>query len=158
MTSVGVGTASRIIVIDVTDGADLSTSILTECEKAGIRSGVLISCIGSLKEVTFMNPAPDPSKPSGVGDGKPISYDGPVQVISGQGFLGVDDKSGRLFLHVHLSVVAGQQLRVVSGHVEPGWAPALNRLEAAVMETEGLRIGTAIDQATGGKHLTLAGR
>lgn len=156
MTAVGIGKASRILVVDVTDGRDLSSSIVEACEQAGIRSGVLASCIGSLKEVTFMNPAPDLTKPSGVGDGEPTRHEGPIQVISGQGFLGVDEKSGGLFLHMHLSVVAGLQHRVVSGHVEPGWAPALNRLEAAILETDGLRIGNAIDKATGGKHLVFS--
>ena len=149
----GVGQAGKLMVIDISPGSDLLTSVLAACRERGITSAVIVYCIGSLRKAEVETIGFDPNNTqTGVGFGGHKVFDGPIQVLSGQGCVGLDEKN-EYFAHMHIIFVDGSTGQIFGGHLPQGGAVAINRLEVGLIASEGMQILTELDSRTGHLHL-----
>ena len=76
-------------------------SILNNCQKNGIKSGIIIGIIGSVQnaQLNFLEALP--------GKYDSVDYEGPLEIIAAQGSVAVKDNE--LIIHVHLQL-AGQDI------------------------------------------------
>jgi predicted DNA-binding protein with PD1-like motif len=97
----------KIHVFRVKPDQELMDSIMDYCERNNIKSGVIISLIGSLKKVNLgiLKELP----------GKFIAkkMDGPMEIACGSGT--VATKDGKMILHIH--VVVSDERSAVGGHL-----------------------------------------
>lgn len=121
----GSGYGDRILVLYMSSGVDLLTGILDACKANMIRSGLICYCIGSLKEVSFESVTFDPNMPNGGDLLKHQRFEGPIQVLSGQGCIG-SNEAGELFAHLHITFIAGRTGTVFGCHINPGDNPVFN--------------------------------
>ncbi|MDL2220286.1 DNA-binding protein [Eubacteriales bacterium OttesenSCG-928-N14] len=146
------GTANRMVVVDISPGVDLLTGVLDACRKHNIKTGIICYCIGSLKYATIETLVAAEGSKTGASFGQELSFPGPIQLLSGQGIVGLDEND-ELFAHMHIVFVDGGQGKIYGGHVIEGKNPAINRLEFGIITTEDLIVSTELDERTGLLHL-----
>lgn len=141
------GKTGRVVAVRLNKGTDLVQGIIDACKKHGIRSGWISSMIGSLQAgAQYVAIAMDPRAKTGVGFTERKTIEGPVEILSGQGMIA--DKGDDLFVHLH-AVFVGLDGKVIGGHVERGFAKALNTLEVVIVELEDAVIKRELDEETG---------
>ena len=100
----------KIHIIRIKPDQQIVDEILRYCEDKGIKSGVIISLVGSLKDVNlgFLKELP----------GKYISkkIEGPLEIVSGTGTIALKD--GEVVLHIH--IVISDEKGAVGGHLVSG--------------------------------------
>lgn len=148
----GSGILDRMIYIDISPGADLIDSILEACEEHTIHSGLIVYCIGSLQYVHIESVAIDPKYPTGAGITSPMRIEGPIQVLSGQGSIALDENK-KHSVHLHISFVEGRSGTIFGGHIEQGKNPALNRLEIGIVSVQGMLLEKKFDPRTDHYHV-----
>lgn len=97
------GRLGRVIVARLLPGTDLLEGLQAVCEKHQIRSGVIISAIGSLDGVHYCNVEALPDKKCGYGYGQVLYLDGPIE-LTGAGGVICSDADGSINLHVHINM------------------------------------------------------
>lgn len=93
-------TGKRTFVARVKPGEELVDGIKQICVANGITSGAITSILGNLKSVKFTYPVSSNSK-SNIQYREPIDIEGPIEIVTGSGMIGLDN--GELFVHLHLS-------------------------------------------------------
>jgi len=100
----------KIHVIRIKPDQEITQEILKYCEKKKITSGVILSLLGSLKEVNLgiLKELP----------GKFIAkkIKGPLEIGCGTGTIAT--KNGKIILHIHL--VVSDENQAVAGHLAGG--------------------------------------
>ena len=86
------GTLSQVIAVRMKPGTDFLEGLDEVCQRHNIRNGVILSCIGSLKEVRFCNPVELPEKKAGYGYGEALHLTGPIELTSATGVICHDDQ------------------------------------------------------------------
>ena len=151
MTSVE-GKICRVVPARLGPGEDVLKGITAVCEKYGIKNGVLIGAIGSLRHARILN-----QMPSEIKDGQ-IVYDYPEKAQDWgdlQGVLELCSVQGPIYhtedgkpapqLNCTFSNAAGT---VIGGHMVEGTLVAMT-LELTVAELEGVDMLCKKDPATG---------
>lgn len=141
----GVGRAGRVLVVRVRPGEDLVPTLIARCREAGLHSGVIVSCIGSLKQAALMTVRPDADPSTGKAYTDPVHLPGPLEFIAGQGYVSLHEDSAPVFVHFH-ALVSDSTGRHISGHFLDSGNIALFTLEVAVLETEGIEIHRRVDE------------
>jgi len=95
-------------------GKDLIEGIAEVCMTQGLNSGVITSCIGSLQRASFFTVATLPNK-IGAGYGDPIAMNGPLELVSAQGTIGLDGEAN-LLIHLHGAIADGRG-HLYGGHL-----------------------------------------
>jgi uncharacterized protein len=118
----------------LTKGSDLMEGMIEECKTHGITTGV-ITCMGSLERAVYVHGV------DGL-DGKPayspkVLVEGPMELLSGTGFFGLNDKD-ELDLHFH-GLIVDKQGMIRGGHFLRGENPILVTLEFSVQVGEGIQ-------------------
>ena len=100
----------KIHVIRIKPDQQIVDEILRYCEDKGIKSGVIISLLGSLKDVNlgFLKELP----------GKYISkrIEGPLEIACGTGTIALKDS--KIVLHIH--IVVSDENGAIGGHLVSG--------------------------------------
>ncbi|KAB2331052.1 PPC domain-containing DNA-binding protein [Bacillus mesophilum] len=122
-----------IIMGYLAPGEDLLGGIKKACERHGVKSGSL-SCIGSLSNIEIVQ--------LDYNDGemvysKPIQWNTPVELLSGNGFIGVDEQ-GDLDIHFH-GVFVDHRKNVSGGHFLEGKTIVAITLEFTIIVAEGIQ-------------------
>ena len=146
--STGLGYGERILVVYMTQGVDLLSSVLNACKANGISSGLICYCIGSLKEVNFKSVSYDPSRPAGGVHTDMQRFEGAIQVLNGQGCIG-HDETGELFAHMHITFVDGKTGTIFGGDINPGNNPVMTRLEVGIIALRNMVIKAEFDPQDG---------
>ncbi len=131
------GTVTKMVIIRVHPGADITEQIIEICRNLGITSGCITSCIGSFQRASFMVAVPMPNK-IGAGYSDPIVMEGPIELVTAQGFIGTDDE-GEYFVHLHGMLSDGKG-NAFGGHLVKGACPILVTCEIMISVVEGLRL------------------
>ena len=140
------GKFGKILPILVTLGKDLISSIKKACSDNGIRSGTILTAVGTLQKSTITNPPTDKAK-TGTVFSLPKVIPGPLQILSLVGVICEKD-SGELYVHLHGSFV-DKYGKVHGGHLEEGESPALIRTEVVIGEIADIRMIERFDDVTG---------
>lgn len=114
-------------------GEDLLTGLKIECKKHNISSGI-ISCIGSLSNISFVQPKYENNK---LTYSDTIYWDNPVELLSGNGILGKDEK-GELDIHFH-GVFVDHKKNISGGHFLEGNNLVAFTLEFSVLVSEAIQ-------------------
>ena len=117
-------------------GKDLIEGIAEVCMTQGLNSGVITSCIGSLQRASFFTVATLPNK-IGAGYGDPIAMNGPLELVSAQGTIGLDGEAN-LLIHLHGAIADGRG-HLYGGHLIKGKCPILITCEVMIAFLEGVR-------------------
>jgi predicted DNA-binding protein with PD1-like motif len=130
------GSLSKVVVMRLPPGQDLIEGLGEACLTHGLKSGFITSCIGSLQRASFFSVVPLPKK-IGAGYGEPIVMEGPLELVSAQGTIGLDAEAN-LLVHMHATLGDGRG-HLYGGHLIKGKCPVLITCEAMIAFLEGVR-------------------
>ena len=142
------GKPRRIVSARILPGTDLILGIEKICLEDGIESGTF-SVIGSLEKATFVLPVVKEGTKAGVGYGDPLTVSGPLEILSGKGFISKDDESAEgLFIHLH-AIFSDSEGTIYGGHLLPGGNPVLLTLDVILMEFDMISLSREEDPEIG---------
>ena len=81
------GRLGRVVVVRLAPGTDLLKGIQAACERYQIHNGVVISAIGSLKQVRFCDVEALPEKKCGYGYGRILALDETIELTGAGGVI-----------------------------------------------------------------------
>ncbi len=156
------GKLRNIVSARILPGTDVISGIEKICLESGIQSGTF-SVIGSLEKATFVLPVIKEATKMGVGYGEPQTVSGPLEILSGKGFISKDQESeSGLFIHFH-AIFSDAGGKIYGGHFLPGGNPVLLTLDVILTEYDkisllreedpeiGIRVITPIGTSKNGK-------
>jgi len=127
------GKIGRMVSARILPGSDLIHGIEKICIENGVESGTL-SAIGSLEKATFVIPIKKDGTKMGVGYSEPKTVTGPLEILTGKGFISKDQESeSGLFIHIH-GIVGDDKGRLYGGHFLSGESPVLLTLDLVIFE------------------------
>lgn len=151
------GNPGKIVSARILPGTDVISGIEKICLENGIQSGTF-SVIGSLEKATFVLPVMREATKMGVGYGEPQTALGPLEILSGKGFISKDEESeSGLFIHFH-AIFSDAAGRIYGGHLLPGGSPVLLTLDVVIMEFDKISLSREGDPAIGIRVITPAGK
>ena len=136
------GSVDRIVTARLKPGTEFMTGIIDICKKHHIKQGYISCCIGSLQKATFCTAMEDSSAKIGARYASPIEVLGPVQFVSGQGFI-CQSEDGEYVLHIHgtFSNWKNQkEIQVFDGHMLAEGNPVLVTMELIINEVVGVKM------------------
>ncbi|MDD3334744.1 MAG: DNA-binding protein [Eubacteriales bacterium] len=98
----------RVFMLYLGKGEDVLKSIQTEIDRQGVRSGVMLSAIGSARKIVYHRI----SKLIDTNSDEFLTVEGPIEIGAIQGLI----LEGKPHLHITFSDRSG----TYSGHLEPG--------------------------------------
>ncbi len=114
-------------------GEDLIQGFKKVCQFHNVTSGT-ISCIGSLSKVEIVQLNYEDHK---MLYSNPIIWDTPVELLSGNGFIGLDDNSD-LDIHFH-GVFVDHRKTISGGHFLEGGNPVAITIEFTILVSEAIQ-------------------
>jgi len=151
------GKPRKIVSARILPGTDLISGIEKICFENEIESGAF-SVIGSLEKSTFVLPVIKEGTKKGVGYGEPQTVSGPLEILSGKGFISKDQESeSGLFIHFH-AIFSDAEGKVYGGHFLPGGNPVLLTLDVVIMEFEKISLLREEDPEIGIRVITPVGK
>lgn len=139
------GSLRKIVAVRLTPGTDLLFGLTEACKRAGINNGVILSALGSLKDVQFCNPVELPTK-AGYGYGETLHLTGPIELVNATGIICHDDENVTN-LHVHVTLT-DRYGNGHGGHLAEG-TKVLLTTDVIIAEIEGLVMGRKFDDELG---------
>ncbi|NWG02255.1 MAG: DNA-binding protein [Syntrophaceae bacterium] len=147
------GKTRKIVSARVLPGTDLISGIEKICFENKIESGAF-SVIGSLEKSTFVLPVIKKGTKKGVSYGEPQTVLGPLEILSGKGFISQDRESKNgLFIHFH-AIFSDAKGKVYGGHFLPGGNPVLLTLDVIIMEFDEVSLSREEDTEIGIRVIT----
>ena len=130
-----IGNVSRVMAVRLQPGMDVLLGLEEACRDNGISNGVIVSAIGGVTTAVICDPLffPDRKQPYNYGD--PIVLKEPL-CISGLSGLICHDDSGKLNLHVHISL-SDSNGKAYAGHLKEG-SITMQTVDAVIAEIGGL--------------------
>lgn len=141
------GAFGKIVPLRLKTRTDITEGIRAVCVAHGIRGGVILTGIGSLREMTYQVLAPKPETKLGAGYTEPQVVPGPVEVLSLQGVI-FESEQGELLLHIH-GTFSDQRGAVYAGHVVAGRNPVLATLDGLIAEVADVKLVRRDDPEVG---------
>ena len=105
-----------IVLFRFMPGEDLFASLTRVAKERGIERGVILSAIGSVKDVIFVNVRPNIGIPVGVGDMSKIEDPGPFELLSLEGNFFPSPEGGEPVIHLH-AILGTASGSVSGGHL-----------------------------------------
>ncbi|MFQ5996670.1 MAG: PPC domain-containing DNA-binding protein [Dehalococcoidales bacterium] len=137
------GKLGKIVTRQLPENSDLIQGIKRVCTDSGIRSGVILSAVGSVHQLSVMIPGPyQEAIHEAPGEYKILP--GPMQVLSLIGFI-FETEKGEMTVHIHGSFIDTQG-KVHGGHVIEGENPVLARLVVVIGEVAGVSYTERFDE------------
>ena len=107
ITGLAKGPIKEIMTFRLGPNSDILKSLKQACDENGVKNGVIICGIGSLKGAKFFNPTPVPKSVSLLGYGYPPSPQelrtGAIELIAVNGIICHGD-DGEVSMHIHFTV------------------------------------------------------
>lgn len=137
----------RTIVARLLPGTDLVTGIDAVCRENHLQYGYFASVIGSLQKATYVIAIPEPNALLGFKYGSPITEEGPIEFICGQGVICQSEKHETLIhLHAHGVTSDGKNF---AGHFSTGGNPVLATIDMVIVEVDGAKLMRRFDPTVG---------
>jgi uncharacterized protein len=141
------GSFGKTVPVRLKTGTDVMAGLKQACEANGIKHGVILAGIGSLRKMTYQVLTPKPETKMGAGYTDPQVIPGPVEIVSLQGVV-FQSETGETLLHVH-GMFSDRDGKVYGGHVVAGENPVLATLDAVLAEVAGVKLVRRMDEAVG---------
>lgn len=137
----------RIVIGRIPRGTDLITGIKEICQTYEIKHGVISTLIGSLDTGRFIYAIPQDGTKIGFKYSDPVNLNGPLEILSTQGIIGVED-SGDLSIHLHM-LVSDRYMKVFGGHFVEGGNLVAATGEIVIHEIENVELERSFDEESG---------
>jgi len=135
------GGIAKIAVIRLRPGSDLILSLENYCKENDIKTAIIVNAIGSLRRAKVLLPVVINGN---VRYTEPKEFDGPLEFLSGQGFV-MEDKDGELFVHMH-GTFSDNMGRAYGGHLNKEGNIVLATLDITLMLIENIKLKRLIDK------------
>lgn len=142
------GSVGRIVAIRIKPGSDLLRSIRNLAEKNGLGAGVILSGVGLLRRAYMRNcKSFPPEYPITDVNRTFLSFEGPLEILALSG--NISEVEGKPSVHVHitLSYVESDKVRVVGGHLLEGCS-VFGFAEVFIMHIENMSMKREFDEQT----------
>ena len=103
--------------------------------------------MGSLSEGVYVIPIPSPGSPLDFKYSDPISVQGPIDLICGQGVI-CQSEQGETLIHLHAQGVTPDRV-VFGGHFSAGGNPVLATIDLVIVEVTGAKLMRRHDPVVG---------
>lgn len=139
--------SGRLIAARILPGTDLIPGLLEICRRSNLKSGCVVTILGSLAGARFVLPIPDSNGTMGVRYSDPYEIEGPLEVLGGSGIIGrLDD--GEATIHLH-GIFSDRENRFCAGHVLEEGNQVLATMEVVIQELLDVEIIRSPDEETG---------
>lgn len=125
----------QVIVARLKRDTDLVTGLIEVCRHHNIQTGLVVMAIGSLRSATISWCVPDKSTLRGASRSTPVTIDGPLEFISGQGIICTEGENPAVHFH---GTLTDQYGRTWSGHLFPGGNPIHVTMDIVIRELTGV--------------------
>jgi predicted DNA-binding protein with PD1-like motif len=116
------GTSIRTVAVKIEPGHDLLESLEKTVDKLGIKTGVILSAVGSLEKGRLRNVKRFPTRfPISKPDRLYSSINGPLEILSLSGNIS-QNENGKTIIHAHITIshVKDGEVSVLGGHLIEG--------------------------------------
>jgi len=137
----------RTIAARLLPGTDLVSGIEEVCLAHHVKYGYFASVMGSLQKATYMIPVPEGGAPLGFKYCDPITEEGPIEVICGQGVI-CQSENNELLIHLHAHGVTPDG-KSFGGHFSTGGNPVLATIDLVIVEVDGAKLMRRYDPEVG---------
>ena len=132
------GDFGKIIPVRLKTHTDLMNGLKKVCEDNGIKQGIVLTGIGSVRKLTYQVLTPNDKVKLGAAYTDPTTMPGPIEILSLQGEI-FQTEEGEMVLHLH-GTFSDKDGKVYAGHLVPGGNPVLATLEATIAEVTGVNL------------------
>lgn len=136
----------RFITGRLLPGSDLLSGIEKICKDNNVSYGGILSAIGSFSKVRYLYVQPDDKAKTGIKYGAPIVYEGAVELLTGQGMIGLDDEDN-ISVHFH-GVMVNTKGEIIGGHFVKYGNIVLATIELTIMELTDMELRRRFDTET----------
>lgn len=145
---VGVGTLGRLVAFHMDPGVDVLKGIEAVVESQGLRSAVILSGAGSLRQAVLRNVCSIPDHfPITDANRVYVAKDEPLELLSLTGNVAVRH-DGRTVVHGHLTISSGRQDGLAfGGHLVEG-PIVFSTMEIILAEVTGVPFARPVDGIT----------
>ena len=137
----------RTIAARIMPGVDLVGGIAEICQEHDVKHGYFVSVMGSLSEAVYVIPISSPDSPLGFKYCEPISVQGPIDLICGQGVI-CQSEQGETLIHLHAQGVTPDRV-VFGGHFAVGGNPVLATIDLVIVEVTEAKFLRRLDPVVG---------
>ena len=137
----------RTIAARIMPGVDLVGGIAEICQEHDVKHGYFASVMGSLSEAVYVIPISSSGSPLGFKYCEPISVQGPIDLICGQGVICQSDQ-GETLIHLHAQGVTPDRV-VFGGHFAVGGNPVLATIDLVIVEVTEAKFLRRLDPVVG---------
>jgi predicted DNA-binding protein with PD1-like motif len=141
------GKISDILVVRLKNGEGVMAGIKRACVENGIKNGVIINMTGSLEGAWYSVPVRDQSKKGGISGTGPVWFEGPLELLTGQGEIRHQD-DGELSIHLHGTFADAEGI-AHGGNFEGDDSKALFTLNIVIGIIEGVDMGLEWEESLG---------
>lgn len=139
--------SNRIVSARLLPGVDLISGIKEICTIHNVKYGTIVSVIGSLSKLHLVYAVPSARGKVGIKYTEPIIIEGPLELLSCQGTIGVDDK-GEFDAHMH-GIVSDKYMKIYGGHIMKEESLVLATVEVTIVELSNAKLVRKYDDETG---------
>jgi hypothetical protein len=136
------GKFKNIYAVKVQPNEDVLEELNRFCKENNVKHGAILTGLGSLREVSFFDPAEIPGKPGTYAYQDPIEWKEVTELVGVSGII-CEDEGGSPSLHVHYTV-ADKNGTTFSGHMNTGNI-VFATTDIIIGELEGIFMGRNID-------------
>jgi len=140
------GKLGKMVAVRLLPGTDLMNGLKKVCEDNGVRHGIPLTAIGSLRKLTIQVLVPNEKVKLGAAYTQPQTIPGPIEILGIQGVI-VETETGEVALHLH-GIFCDKDGKTFGGHIVPGENPILATLDAVIGEVAGVRLTRRYDEET----------
>lgn len=141
------GMFKKVVAARFSPGEDLLLGMEQLCEEHGIRSGVILSGIGSFRVAKFCDIQKIPGSPTGIGYGEPYVKE-LVELVTISGSI-CRDEQDKVQIHTHCAF-SDKEGHTFGGHLVEG-SKVLITADIVIAEMEGLSLERYFDDEIGFK-------
>jgi hypothetical protein len=151
---VGAGALGRVVALHMDPGVDVLKGIEAVVGSHGLRSAVILSGAGSLRQAVLRNVRSIPNQfPITDANRVYVAKDEPMELLSLTGNVAVRH-DGRVVVHGHLTISSGQQDGLAfGGHLVEG-SIVFSTMEIILAEITGMTLSRPVDAITHAAELT----
>ncbi|WP_461204653.1 PPC domain-containing DNA-binding protein [Clostridium sp. DL1XJH146] len=139
--------SGRIISARLLPGVDIISGIKEICTKHSIKYGTIVSMVGSLSQLCLVYAIPSSTGKIGIKYTEPFIIEGPLELVSCQGTIGVDDKE-EFDVHMH-GIVSDKYMKIYGGHIMKEESLVLATVEVTIVELANANLVRKYDEETG---------
>ncbi|NMA87541.1 MAG: DUF296 domain-containing protein [Tissierellia bacterium] len=137
----------RFVVGRILPNVELIEGIEILCKENEIKSGVIISLIGSLSCGRIVYPIPDENSKIGIRYSEETDIKGPLELLSCQGYIG-EGEDGEFQIHLH-GLMGNENMEIIGGHFVSNGNKILATAEITIMKVDGGNLVREFDEKLG---------